>query len=50
MRKLRADELKNVVQSSVQGNRHTMFVPVAHAALYFSEPELEPDEDFEIER
>ncbi len=34
----------------VQGNRHTMFVPVGHAALYFSEPEIEPDEDLEIER
>ncbi len=34
----------------VQGRRHTMFVPVAHAGLYFAEPEVEPDEELEIER
>jgi hypothetical protein len=38
------------VEVSVQGRRHTMLVPVAHAAVYFSEPEVEPAEDFEIER
>ena len=38
------------VEVVVQGSRHTMFVPVAHAALYFTEPEVEPDQDFEIER
>ena len=29
----------------VQGKRHTMFVPVTQAAVYFAEPEVEPDED-----
>jgi hypothetical protein len=38
------------VEVNVQGNRHTMFVPVAQAALYFSEPEIEREEGFEIER
>ena len=34
----------------VKGSRHTMFVPVAQAGVYFTEPEVEPDEDLEIER
>jgi hypothetical protein len=34
----------------IQGKRHTMFVPVAHAALYFTEAEPEPDEELELER
>jgi hypothetical protein len=38
------------VEVTVQGRRHTMLVPVAHTGVYFSEPEVEPDEDFEIER
>ncbi len=37
------------LEVTVKGNRHTMFVPIAHAALYFSEPEVERAEDFEIE-
>ena len=34
----------------IKGSKHTMFVPIAHAALYFSEPEPEPMEDLELER
>jgi hypothetical protein len=34
----------------VKGNRHTMFVPIAHAAVYFADPEPERADDFEIER
>jgi len=34
----------------VKGKRHTMFVPVSQAALYFSDPEIEREEEFEIER
>jgi hypothetical protein len=37
------------LEVAVKGNRHTMFVPIDHAALYFIEPEPER-EDFEIER
>jgi len=35
---------------NVKGRRHTMFVPVAHAALYFADPEPEREVEFEIER
>jgi len=38
------------LEVAVKGNRHTMFVPIAHAALYFAEPEPVRDEEFEIER
>jgi hypothetical protein len=38
------------LEVAVKGNRHTMFVPIAQAALYFTEPEPERAEDFEIER
>ena len=38
------------VEVAVKGARHTMFVPVAHAAVYFTDPEPERAEDFEIER
>ncbi len=34
----------------IKGNRHTMFVPIAQAALYFAEPEPQTTTDFEIER
>ena len=34
----------------IKGKRHTMFVPIAHAALCFSDPEPEREEAFEIER
>lgn len=37
------------LEVSIKGNRHTMFVPVTGAALYFAEPEPERDETFEIE-
>jgi hypothetical protein len=37
------------VEVAVKGNTHTMFLPIAHAALYFSEPEPIRDEAFEIE-
>jgi len=38
------------LEVNVKGSRHTMFVPIAHAGIFFAEAELEPDEDFEIER
>ena len=38
------------IEVAVKGARHTMFVPIAHAALYFTDPEPERAEDFEIER
>lgn len=38
------------LEVTVQGRKHTMFVPTAHAALYFTEPEPVPDEALEIER
>jgi hypothetical protein len=34
----------------VKGKKHTMFVPVAHAAVYFAEPEPEGLEELELER
>lgn len=33
----------------VKGSRHTMFVPIPQAALFFTDPEVERDEQFEIE-
>lgn len=38
------------LEVAVKGSRHTMFVPVTQSALYFTEPEPERAEDFEIER
>jgi hypothetical protein len=38
------------LELQVKGKCHTMFVPIAHAALYFAEPEPEREESFEIER
>ncbi len=38
------------LEVNVKGRRHTMFVPVAHAALYFADPEPEREAEFEIER
>ncbi len=40
------------LEVSIKNLRHTMFVPIGHAALYFSEPEppIEQADDFEIER
>lgn len=40
------------LEVSIKGHTHTMFVPVAHAAMYFAEPEEAAgiDQTFEIER
>jgi hypothetical protein len=35
---------------AVKGQTHTFFLPVAHTALYFADPEPEASEEFEIER
>ena len=37
------------VEVVIKGNRHTMFVPIAHTALYFTEPEPPRDQEMEIE-
>jgi len=34
----------------IKGHIHVMFVPVAHTALYFTQPEPVAEEGFEIER
>jgi len=40
------------LEVSIKGRTHTMFVPIAHSALYFAVPEqaAESDDSFEIER
>jgi hypothetical protein len=38
------------LEVTIKGRSHTMFVPVSHAAMYFTEPEPIPDESLEIER
>ena len=40
------------LEMNVKGRTHTMLVPVAHAALFFVDPEPEVEESaaFEIER
>lgn len=38
------------VEVAIKGRVHVMFVPIAHTAMYFSEPEPEVDRSFEIER
>jgi hypothetical protein len=38
------------LEVDIRGKRHTMFLPLAHTALYFAEPEPEVEEGFEIER
>jgi hypothetical protein len=38
------------VEVPIKGNTHVMFLPIAHTALYFTDPEPEPEEGFEIER
>jgi hypothetical protein len=38
------------VEVAVKGHRHTMLLPIAHAAVYFTDAEPEAAEDFEIER
>lgn len=37
------------LEVTIKGRRHTMFVPIAGSALYFSEPEPERDQEMEIE-
>ena len=38
------------LEVQIKGRTHVMFVPVAHSALYFSDPEPIPEPEFEIER
>ena len=38
------------VEVSIKGRVHVMLLPIAHTALYFSDPEPEPEAGFEIER
>jgi hypothetical protein len=38
------------LEVEIRGQRHAMFVPIAHAAMYFSDPEPEIEEGLEIER
>ena len=34
----------------IKGNTHVMFLPMAHTALYFTQPEPAAEKGFEIER
>jgi len=38
------------LEVEIRDQRHTMFVPIAHTAMYFSEPEPEIEVGLEIER
>jgi hypothetical protein len=38
------------VEVSVKGKQHVMFLPIAHTAIYFADPEPEVEEGFVIER
>ncbi len=38
------------LETTVKGRVHTMFLPIAHTGLVFTEPEPEPEEELEIER
>lgn len=38
------------LEVSIKGRRHTMFVPITQAAMYFADPEPEHEAEFEIER
>jgi len=38
------------LEVEIRGQRHVMFVPVAHTAMYFAEPEPAVDPALEIER
>lgn len=38
------------LEVEIRGRRHTMFVPIAHCAMYFAEPEPAVEQGFEIER
>ncbi len=38
------------LEVAIKGQRHAMFLPIAHTAMYFAEAETESEDDFEIER
>ena len=38
------------VEVPIKGKTHVMLVPISNSALYFTEPEPEPDEALELER
>ncbi len=38
------------LEVTIKGQQHAVFVPIAQAALIFSEPEPQREEGFEIER
>jgi hypothetical protein len=38
------------VEVQIKGRAHVMLLPIAHTALYFTEPEPTPEPEFEIER
>ena len=38
------------LEVSIKGQQHAVFVPVAQAAVIFSDPEPQREEGFEIER
>jgi hypothetical protein len=38
------------LEVEIRGRRHVMFLPVAHTAMYFAEPEPAVEEGFDIER
>ena len=38
------------LEVEIRGRRHTMFVPIAHTAMYFADSEPVQEEGFEIER
>ena len=38
------------LEVEIRGQRHAMFLPIAHTAMYFSEAEPVMEEGFEIER
>jgi hypothetical protein len=38
------------VEVPIKGHIHVMLLPIAHTALYFTQPEPEAEEGFEIER
>ncbi len=38
------------LELEIRGQQHTMFVPIAHTAMYFADPEPAIEEGLEIER
>lgn len=38
------------LEVSIKGARHVMFLPIAHTAMYFSDPEPIAEEGMQIER